>query len=228
MNALHHLVVAGKVLYLGISDTPAWVVSKANQYARDHALTPFAAYQGKWSAATRDFERDILPMCKDEGMGLAPWGPLNQGKFQTKAVFAQREGTDEGRRPPSQQDKDISAVLEAVADNKGYTIPQVAIAYILQKAPYVFPIVGCRTVAHIQGSIDALGVELTEDEIATIEGAYPFSIGFPHDMLSGSAYDPDAPSRNVNGPGDVSLNKMGGSTFDWVEQPKAIRPPKAN
>jgi aryl-alcohol dehydrogenase-like predicted oxidoreductase len=228
MGALHHLVAAGKVLYLGISDTPAWIVSKANQYARDHALTPFVLYQGRWSAATRDFERDILPMCKDEGMGLAPWGPLNQGRFQTKAEFARREGTDEGRRPPSQQDKDISAKLEAVADKKSCTIQQVALAYIQQKAAYVFPIVGCRTVKHIQGSIDSLNLELTEEEIAEVERAYPFDHGFPHTMLSGSSFEPEAPSRNVNGPQDVSLNKIGGSTFDWVGQPTAIRPPSGN
>ena len=70
MNALHHLVVQGKILYLGISDTPAWIVSKANEYARAHSLTPFVIYQGQWSAATRDFERDILPMCRAEGMAV--------------------------------------------------------------------------------------------------------------------------------------------------------------
>lgn len=76
MQSLHHVVAAGKVIYLGISDTPAWIVSKANQYARDHALTQFSVYQGHWSAAARDFERDILPMCEAEGMALAPWGAL--------------------------------------------------------------------------------------------------------------------------------------------------------
>lgn len=226
MSSLHHLVASGKVLYLGISDTPAWVVSKANQYARDHALTPFVLYQGKWSAATRDLERDVVPMCKDEGMGIAPWGPLNQGKFQTRAVFAQREGTQEGRTTPTNRDKQISAVLEEVAETKGCTLQQVAVAYVQQKAPFVFPIVGCRTVAHIQGTIDSLNIALTEDEIVKIEGAYQFDHGFPHTMLSGSAYDPDAVSRNVRGPEDVALNKMGGTTFDWVEQPKAIRPIK--
>ena len=68
MNSLHNLVVQGKVLYLGVSDTPAWIVSKANQYARDHALTPFSIYQGAWSILQRDFERDIIPMARAEGM----------------------------------------------------------------------------------------------------------------------------------------------------------------
>ena len=84
MQSLDHLVKAGKVLYLGVSDTPAWVVAKANQYARDHGLRQFSVYQGLYNAAIRDCERDILPMIKDEGMAFAPWGALGQGKFKTQ------------------------------------------------------------------------------------------------------------------------------------------------
>lgn len=69
MYYLNDLVVSGKVIYLGISDTPAWIVSKANEFARAHHLRPFVVYQGQWSAADRDFERDIIPMCKSEQMG---------------------------------------------------------------------------------------------------------------------------------------------------------------
>jgi len=68
MNGLHNLVVAGKVLYLGISDTPAWWVSKANMYARMTGKTPFVVYQGAWSILQRDFEREIIPMCRSEGV----------------------------------------------------------------------------------------------------------------------------------------------------------------
>lgn len=67
MQSLNHLVKSGKVLYLGISDTPAWIVSKANQYARDHGLAQFVVYQGRWSVALRDLEREIIPMCLHEG-----------------------------------------------------------------------------------------------------------------------------------------------------------------
>lgn len=79
VQSLNHLVSARKVLYLDISDTPAWVVAQANSYARQHGLRPFSLYQGRWSAAERDFEREIIPMCKSEGMGLAPWGTLGGG-----------------------------------------------------------------------------------------------------------------------------------------------------
>lgn len=71
MKSLNTVADQGKVLYLGISDTPAWIVSKANQYARDHGLRQFVVYQGQWSAAKRDFERDIIPMCESEGSECA-------------------------------------------------------------------------------------------------------------------------------------------------------------
>ena len=83
MNALHNLVAAGKVLYLGISDTPAWIVSGANRYARDHGKTPFVVYQGAWSVLERDFERDIIPMARAEGMALAPWNVLAEGRIRS-------------------------------------------------------------------------------------------------------------------------------------------------
>ena len=72
MDALHILVEQGKVLYLGASDTPAWIVAAANTYALDHGKTPFSIYQGRWNILNRDFERDIIPMAREFGMALAP------------------------------------------------------------------------------------------------------------------------------------------------------------
>jgi len=98
MQSLDHLVKAGKVLYLGISDTPAWVVTKANEYARAYGLRQFSVYQGRYNAAKRDAEREILPMLRDEGMAFAPWGALGGGKFKTKEqVEAMEKARDKGR-----------------------------------------------------------------------------------------------------------------------------------
>jgi aryl-alcohol dehydrogenase-like predicted oxidoreductase len=98
MQSLDHLVKAGKVLYLGASDTPAWVVAKANQYARDYGLRQFSVYQGLYNAANRDAEREILPMLRDEGMSFAPWAALGGGKFKTKEqVEAMEKAGDKGR-----------------------------------------------------------------------------------------------------------------------------------
>ena len=95
MNSLHTLVMQGKVLYLGVSDTPAWVVAKANTYARMSGRTPFVIYQGAWSILERDFERDIIPMARAEGMALAPWNVLEGGKIRSDEQERQRQETGE-------------------------------------------------------------------------------------------------------------------------------------
>ena len=145
MQSLNHLVSAGKVLYLGISDAPAWVVSKANEYARAHGLRQFSVYQGLYSAATRDLEREIMPMCRAEGMGITPWGALGGGKFKTEA---QRSA---GGRQVKLTEKDInvSKVLESIANRKNTSITSVAMAYALQKTAYVFPILGGRKIEQV-------------------------------------------------------------------------------
>ena len=122
MNGLHGLVMAGKVLYLasifpsssshvnlacsppsypeqGISDAPAWVVSRANQYARDHSKTPFSIYQGQWNVMMRDLEREVIPMARAEGMALAPWNVLGAGKIRSDAQERARHMSGEKGEP---------------------------------------------------------------------------------------------------------------------------------
>lgn len=215
MQSLNHLVSSRKVLYLGISDTPAWVVVKCNAYARQYGLRQFSVYQGKWSAAERDFERDIIPMCMDEGMSLAPWGALGGGYFKPKEQI----GKDGGRNLPhvkSNHAEQVSEVLEKIAKRKVTLITSVALAYVMHKAPYVFPICGGRKVDHLKGNIEALGLQLSEGEIEEIEQAYPFDVGFPHNMLSGG---PNA----VKGPGDNVISKRLGP-IDYVKGSQPIPP----
>jgi aryl-alcohol dehydrogenase-like predicted oxidoreductase len=210
MQSLNRLVNQGKVLYLGISDTPAWVVSKCNEYARNHGLRPFSVYQGRWSAASRDFEREIIPMAAAEGMALAPWGALGGGKFKTDE---QRSAAKSGRGGEAGSDADvaISRALEQVAKRHNTALTSVALAYVMHKAPYVFPIVGGRNVDHLRGNIDALSLRLSEKDIADIEEASPLDLGFPHNFIWGSK----APSNVQN----VWLTGMGG-TYDYVDQAK--------
>lgn len=209
MQSLNHLVTSGKVLYLGISDTPAWVVSRANEYARCNGLRQFSVYQGNWNAAKRDFERDIIPMCRAEGMGLAPWGALGSGMFKTEE---QRQKGDQARAVnPKDHEVKISRALEAVAKRKNTIITSIAQAYVTSKAPYVFPIIGGRTVAHLKGNIEALNIKLSDEDIKEIEDAAAFDIGFPNTMIYGEKL-PDHP-------GKVWLLAMGG-TIDHVPEPK--------
>jgi len=215
MQSLNHLVVAGKVLYLGVSDTPAWVVSRANEYARQNGLRQFSVYQGRWSAENRDFERDIIPMCRAEGMGLAPWGALGGGKFKTE----EQRKNDSARKlgEVSEAAIKISKALEKIANKYNTGLTSVALAYVMQKTPYVFPIVGGRRVDHLKGNIEALTLGLTDEDIKEIEGAHPFDIGFPMNFLGGP--------NGVEGPQSVWLMSMAGHQ-QHVQWQKAIPPLK--
>ncbi|EWC47528.1 norsolorinic acid reductase [Drechslerella stenobrocha 248] len=212
MQALNILVSQGKVLYLGISDTPAWVVSKANEYARAHGLRPFSVYQGRWSAASRDFERDIIQMCRVEGMGICPWGALGGGNFRLPAEIEQMEKEgDKGRSwsKATEQDKSVTLKLAKVAEARGLSITGVALAYVCSKAPYVIPIVGGRKLKHLEDNIKAIGVVLTAEEIKEIESAYPFDIGFPGNFFSGK------PGR-----GNVGIDSV--AWLDWPGESQPI------
>jgi aryl-alcohol dehydrogenase-like predicted oxidoreductase len=173
----------------------------------------------------RDFERDIIPMCHDEGMGLCPYGALNQGRFQTAQVFKEREKHNPGRnmKPTTVRDRQVSLVLEKIAGERGLDLRQVALAYVYYKAPYVTPIIGGRKLEHLKSNIAGLGVSLTDDEIAAIDAAFPFDHGFPHTFLSGSLFEENAAPRGAFGPEDVWLTKHQGE-FDWVKAPKPVVP----
>ncbi|PPR03656.1 hypothetical protein CVT24_007770 [Panaeolus cyanescens] len=191
MQGLHTLVLQGKVLYLGISDTPAWVVSKANQYARDHALTPFVIYQGAWNIMERSFERDIIPMARSEGMALAPWNVLAAGKIRTDEEEERRRKTGEKGRTifspeweRNENEKKICKGLEKVAKEVGAkSITAVAIAYLMQKTPFVFPLVGGRKVEHLLDNVNALEITLSKNQIKYLESIVPFDVGFPISMI---------------------------------------------
>ncbi|RYP15631.1 hypothetical protein DL765_005582 [Monosporascus sp. GIB2] len=228
MHALHGLVTSGRVLYLGISNTPAWVVSKANEYARQKGLTMFSVYQGQWSAAEREVEREILPMCNDQGMALIPYGVLGSGSFRTSAQRSAEQTQAESKPKSGQQKREgrniaftdkpqktvMADALEKIAIAKGTRITSVALAWARLKGPYIFPVIGARKVEHLKDSIEALGLELTSDDVEEIEKAVPFDFGYPQTILGGSG--------GATQPGDVWLTKRFG-TFDWVASPQ---PPK--
>ena len=143
MNGLHNLVAQGKVLYLGVSDTPAWIVTKANTYARMSGKSPFVIYQGAWSILQRDLEREILPMALSEGkpcsaetpllalinilvgLALAPWNVLAGGKIRTDAEEERRYQTGENGRTlhgpwkRSETERGVCLALEQVAKEIG-------------------------------------------------------------------------------------------------------------
>jgi aryl-alcohol dehydrogenase-like predicted oxidoreductase len=189
MDALHILVVQGKVLYLGASDTPAWVVASANTYALSHGKTPFSVYQGRWNVMSREFERDIIPMARHFGMALCPWDVLGGGKLQTKKDIETRSQGGEGLRvmrgvEQTEIERAASEALEKVAAEHGTeSIQQIALAYVMHKARNVFPLVGGRKVEHLQDNIRSLSIRLTDEQIARLDNIKPFEIGFPLDVI---------------------------------------------
>ncbi|KAG9570909.1 aryl-alcohol dehydrogenase AAD14, partial [Aureobasidium melanogenum] len=189
MDSLHILVEQGKVMYLGISDTPAWVVSAANYYAKAHGKTPFSIYQGRWNIMLRDFEREIIPMARHFGMALAPWDVLGGGKFQSKAAVEERKKKNEGLRNmmgSSEQNEDevkMSAALEEIANEHNVTVTAVALAYVMSKTINVFPLVGGRKVEHLHDNIKALTIKLSDEQIKKLEDVRPFDIGFPNNFI---------------------------------------------
>ena len=218
MDSLHTLVQQGKVLYLGISDTPAWVVAAANTYARAHGKTPFSIYQGRWNVMLRDMERDIIPMAKHFGMALAPWDVLGSGKFQTKAAIEERKKAGETLRHafgPAEQTEDeakMSEALEKVAGEHGIkSVTAIALAYVLNKHPYVFPIVGGRKVEHLQDNIQALKIKLTAEQIKSLESVKPLDLGFPHNF-----------TENPAETGKLQFVLASAASTAWVQQPKSI------
>ena len=190
MDSLHVLVLQGKVLYLGISDSPAWIVSAANEYARAHGKTPFSIYQGRWNVMLRDFERDIIPMARHYGMALAPWDVLGGGKFQSKKTLEERKKKGEGLRTifgsGEQTDEEvrISEALAQVASEHGIeSVTAIALAYVLAKTPNVFPLVGGRKVEYLHDNIQALSIKLSDKQIEFLENAKSFDIGFPNNFI---------------------------------------------
>lgn len=157
-------------------------------------------------------------MCAAEGMGLCPWGALGGGAFKTAE---QREelakSGDTGRDvKPREADLAVSKALEVVAKRHNTVITSVALAYVMHKTPYVVPLVGGRKVEHLQSNIEALGLELSDEDIEEIEAAHPFDLGFPMKFLFRGERKEAHPK---NSQFMSSLAK-----FDYVDPPKAIRP----
>lgn len=214
MHSLHDFVTSGQVLYLGVSNTPAWIVSMANEYARNHGLTPFSVYQGQFSAAERDIERDVLPMCNNQGMAFLPYGVLGSGYFRTSAQRAMEAANPERKRVgrnvsfvDKPQKTIVADSLEKIAQARGVHLTTVALAWARTKGPHVIPLVGGRTIEQLKQSVEALSLDLTKEEIKAIEEAIPFDFGYPQTILGGPG--------GATQPSDVWLTKRFGH-FDWV------------
>lgn len=191
MRALDDVVRSGKVLYVGVSDTPAWVVSASNTLAELRGWSAYAATQIEYSLIERTAERDLLPMADHLGLSVLAWGPLAAGVLTGKYT---REGQDESLRRAnnerrgrtSERAMTIARTVDAIADAKGVTSAQVATAWVAAQSYACIPIVGARKVAQLTDSLGASDVALTAEELAKLDEVSKVSLGFPHDFLRGA------------------------------------------
>ncbi|MCL2839310.1 MAG: aldo/keto reductase [Defluviitaleaceae bacterium] len=187
MTALHDVVKAGKARYIGASSMFAWQFSKAQFTAEKHGLTQFISMQNHYNLMYREEEREMMPLLLDQGVASTPYSPLASGRLsrganadtaRTKADAMQvrKYGSTE------EQDQIIIDRVAEIAEKHGVTRTQIALAWMLNKPPVVTPIIGATKIAHLEDSVGAIHVKLTQEEMAYLEASY-----IPHKM-SGPLY----------------------------------------
>lgn len=178
IQALHDLVRAGKVLYLGASSMPAWRFTKMLHAADANGWTRFTAMQNHYNLLYREEEREMIPLCLEEGIGVLPWSPLARGLLAGKRrPETIRAATDIYRKQIygdeiAEADARVIEKLETVADGLGLAPAQIALAWLLQKPGVVAPIVGASKPQHLQDALAALSVRLDAETVAALEEAY--------------------------------------------------------
>ncbi|SOE97100.1 Predicted oxidoreductase [Burkholderia sp. D7] len=190
VRGLDDLVRAGKILYIGLSDFPAWRVSAAAMLAELRGFTPIAAQQIEYSLMERSPERELLPMASAFGIATVAWSPLGGGVLTGKYRKGEkgRQTGMSGRlfhAEDTLQKTAILDVLEAVAEEIGSNASRVAIAWVSAKG--AIPIIGPRTRAQLDDNLEAVNVALTNDQIQRLDEVSTIPLGFPHDPLAGPA-----------------------------------------
>jgi aryl-alcohol dehydrogenase-like predicted oxidoreductase len=186
MRGLDDLVRMGKILYVGVSDTPAWVVAQANTLADLRGWTSFAGLQIEYSLIQRTGERDLIPMAKSFGLTLNAWAPLGAGmltgKHNDKAATGAR--LTERSMKMNEKNRSIAKKVSEIAEKLGVSSTQVALNWIRQQGTQFIPIVGSRKVEQIKDSLGCLNFEIPLIEMQELSEISEIELGFPHDFLS--------------------------------------------
>jgi 1-deoxyxylulose-5-phosphate synthase len=187
MEALHDVVRAGKARYIGASSMYAWQFAKAQHAAQSAGWTRFSSMQNHYNLVYREEEREMIPLCVDQGVGLIPWSPLARGllagtRERGGAVATVRAGSDPlADDMYSDADFDVVDAVRAVASERGLPPAQVALAWLLGRPAVAAPIVGATRLGHLEDAVDAVEVALTDEEVARLEAPYR-----PHRILGHS------------------------------------------
>ena len=174
MEALHDVVRAGKARYLGASSMYAWQFAKAQQVAEANGWTRFVTMQDHYNLLYREEEREMLPLCADQGVGVIPWSPLARGRLTRDwdATTARTETDEFGRSLYHEDDRVIVERVAAVAAAHGVARAQVALAWLWSKPVVTAPIVGVTRVSHLEDAVAALELRLDGDEVSQLESPY--------------------------------------------------------
>ncbi|MGP0030062.1 MAG: aldo/keto reductase [Acidimicrobiales bacterium] len=185
MGALHEVVQAGKARYLGASSMFSWQFAKAQYTAEKHGWTPFVSMQNHYNLIYREEEREMIPLCLDQGVGVIPWSPLARGVLAgTRTRAGDRRTTRSSTDPfadylyDQPTDFDVVERAQEVAAARGVPTAQVALAWLLAKPGVTAPIVGSTKPAHLADALAAEELALTEDEVSSLEKPY-----VPHPVL---------------------------------------------
>jgi aryl-alcohol dehydrogenase-like predicted oxidoreductase len=191
MRAFDDLVRQGKVLYIGISDAPAWIVSRANTMAELRGWTSFVGLQIEYSLIERTVERELLPMARELDLGVTAWSPLAGGLLTGKYSQSGEEGEARRLEHPmlegfSDIDNRKQAIVEAVqsvAQDMGKTEAQVALAWLRHQEGVVIPIIGARTASQLSDNLGCLDVTFDSQHLELLDEASRIELGFPHDFF---------------------------------------------
>jgi aryl-alcohol dehydrogenase-like predicted oxidoreductase len=191
MRGLDDLVRAGKVLYVGISDAPAWWIAQANTLAELRGWSPFIGLQIEYSLIERTIERELVPMAKALNLGLTAWSPLAGGILTGKyhghgSSEPGRMSSDmmKGFLPEKQRADRIVAAVKTVSDQTGRSMAQVALAWLQYRPVPVIPIIGARRLSQLKDNLASLDLALSADQLKAFDEASRIELGFPYDLYS--------------------------------------------
>ena len=174
MEALHDVVKAGKALHIGASSMWAWQFAKAQHVAEQHGWTKFVTMQNHYNLIYREEEREMLPLCVDQGVGVIPWSPLARGLLtRDRGASTMRAETDEfGKMLYGSADAGVIDAVATIAAARGVSRAQVALAWVAKHPAVSAPIVGATKQQHLDDAIASLDIALTADEVRALEGPY--------------------------------------------------------
>jgi aryl-alcohol dehydrogenase-like predicted oxidoreductase len=191
MRGLDDLVRQGKVLYVGISDAPAWWIAQANTLAQLRGWSPFVGLQIEYSLIERTVEQELVPMTKALNLGLTAWSPLARGVLSGK--YHGHGSSDHGRMnidtmkdfmPEQQRTDRIVSAVKAVSDRTGRSMAQVALAWLRYRPVPVIPIIGARKLSQLHDNLASLDLTLSAEHVKALDEASQIDLGFPYHLYA--------------------------------------------